>query len=212
MAVFVVSIDGPDLVGKTTIATLTTHVLREKNKGKNIVFRRTELPSNLITGSFVDILRNSSDKVSQEVFSLAYSLDHLNHYENFIKPVLERKENYVVIQERSLLTLFVYQGLVGNIDLKWLRELNKFNKNIPNLTLILKINPEKLFNRKKLIVKGFDEFEVKEHLEKQVNIFYNLPKELVKEFNVEYIDVDDDALTTAKRCAERIQKEIDRGF
>jgi len=96
MAVFVVSIDGPDLAGKTTVATLVTYLLRKNNK--NIKFRRTELPSNLVTGSFVDILRNSADKTSQEAFALAYSLDHRPHHQTFIDPLKKVKENCVRIQ------------------------------------------------------------------------------------------------------------------
>lgn len=207
MAVLVASIDGPDLAGKTTVATLTTYLLRKNNK--NIKFRRTELPSNLVTGSLVDLLRNSADKISPEVFALAYSLDHLHHYQSFIKPIQELKEDCVIIQERSLLTLLIYQGLVGKVDLNWIRELNKFNKNIPNLTLILRINIDELLKRKKIMIKGFDEFEVKEHMEKQVKVYNSLPKDLIKAFNVEYVNAEEDALETAKRCAGRIQKIID---
>jgi len=210
MAVFVVSIDGPDLAGKTTVATLVTYLLRKNNK--NIKFRRTELPSNLVTGSFVDILRNSADKTSQEAFALAYSLDHLHHYQTFIEPVKNLKEDCVIIQERSLLSLFVYQGLVGKVDLDWIKQLNKFNKNIPDLTLILKINLDELLKRKKIMVKGFDEFEVEKHIENQVKAYNNLPKDLVKTFNVEYVNAEQDALETAKKCAGRIQKIIDSKF
>jgi thymidylate kinase len=98
---------------------------------------------------------------------------------------------------------------VGKVDLNWIKELNKFNKNIPDITLILKINLDELLKRKKIMVKGFDEFEVKEHIKKQVEVYNNLPKDLIKEFNVEYVDAEEDALETAKKCAGKIQKIID---
>jgi dTMP kinase len=212
MSALIVSIDGPDFSGKTTIANLLVEVLREKNRDKKIVLKRTVLPSDLITGSFTKILRNSADTVSSQVFALTYALDHLHHYDKVIKPSKESKENIVIIQERSLLTSFIYQGLLGDVSLDWLKEINKFDKNYPDLTLILKVDLEELLKRKSLVNKEFDKFEVSEHLKKQVNVYYNLPEELVKQFNVEYVDASDNPWDIAERCAKRVQEEIDKIF
>lgn len=98
MPALVFSIDGPDFTGKTTIANLLVEVLRERHHGKDIVFKRTELPSSLITGIFTKILRNSSDKISSNAFALCYALDHLHHYENYLKPLKESKQNIVIVK------------------------------------------------------------------------------------------------------------------
>lgn len=212
MPALVISIDGPDFSGKTTIANLILELLRETNKDKNLSFKRTNLPSSLTTGTFTSILRNSSDKPSSEIFALVYAADHLHHFNTQIKPLRDSDQNFVVIQERSLLSTFLYQSILGNIELDWVREINKFDKNMPNLTLVLKLDTSELIRRKKMENRQFDEFETTEHLEKQVKGYYNLPEDFVKEFHVEYIDANDSPLIVAGRCARRIQEEIENFF
>lgn len=205
MALFVVSIDGPDFCGKTTTANLLVELMKRK---KNYIVFKTRLPSDLITGSFSKILRNSRDKASPLVFALAFACDHLYHYEKFIKPLKEKSENIILIQERSLLSTYIYQSLIGNVELSWLREINKFDKNIPDLTLILKVNKEELIKRKKVSQRGYDEFETNEFLEKQIKVYYNLPKELQNEFNVVYVDANKDAFEVAKECMKIIEEKF----
>ena len=208
MPALVISIDGPDFSGKSTIANLLIEILRKNNKDKDVVFKRTEVPSILTTGFVTKILRNSSDNVSSNVFALAYATDHLHHYNTIIKPLKDSKENYVVIQERSLLSTYIYQSLIGKTDLNWVRDINKFDKDIPDLTLILKVLPNEIIKRSQLEKRDHDKFETPEHLEEELKVYYNLPGDLVKEFNVEYIDANDTPEDIAERCAKRILKEI----
>jgi|YelNatPaOPRAMG01_1025707.scaffolds.fasta_scaffold07499_7 thymidylate kinase len=207
MTVFVVSIDGPDFCGKTTIANIVTELLRKKYK--NLKIKRTELPTSFVTGAFTDILRSVKEETSQEVFALVYAADHLFHYLNSIKPLEESKENFLLIQERSLLTTYIYQGILGKVDFSWLDEINKYDKNKPILTLILKVPVQELKNRKSLSRRLFDAFEAKDYLEKQAEVYYNLPKDLVKKFNVEYVEAYTEPLEVAERCAEIIGKKIE---
>ena len=210
MPALVVTIDGPDFSGKSTIANLLVEILRRDNK--DIIFKRTEVPSTLSTGFFTKILRNSADNVSSNVFALAYATDHLHHYETVIKRLKESNENFVVIQERSLLSTYIYQSLIGKADLEWLRKINKFDKNTPDLTLVLKVLANEIIKRSQLEKRDHDKFETPQHLEEQLKVYYNLPEELVKEFNVEYIDAGDNPEEIAERCAKRIQKEIAEKF
>ena len=210
MTMLVVTIDGPDFSGKSTIANLLVEILRRGNK--NIIFKRTEVPSALSTGFFTKILRNSADNVSSNVFALAYAADHLHHYETVIKPLKESNGDFVVIQERSLLSTYIYQSLIGKTDLEWLRVINKFDKNTPNLTLVLKVLANEIIKRSQLEKRDHDKFETPQHLEEELKVYYNLPEEFVKEFNVEYIDAGDGPEDIAERCAKRIQKEIDEKF
>lgn len=207
MSTLVVSIDGPDFSGKSTIANLLVEILRRNNK--DVIFKRTEVPSVLTTGFFTKILRNSSDNVSSNVFALAYAADHLHHYETVIKRLKESKENSVIIQERSLLSTYIYQSLIGKTDLKWLRTINKLDENVPDLTLVLKILSSEIIKRSQLEKRDHDKFETPEHLEEELKVYYNLPEDLVNEFHVEYIDANDAPDDIAERCAKRIQKEID---
>lgn len=209
MPVFVVSLDGTDFSGKTTIANLVVELLRQMNKGRHIQFKRTEVPSRFITGSFTSILRSSQDNVPSEVFALAYAADHLFHYHHTIKPLERHMDRFVIVQERSLLTTYVYQALIGNVDLEWLKEINKFDQNIPRLTLVLKVPFDELLKRKSMDRRQYDQFEREDHLRKQTEAYYNLPPELVKMFNIEYVDANDTPINIAERAAQRIQEEID---
>jgi dTMP kinase len=214
MPVFVVSIDGPDFSGKTTISNLVLEYLRPVLKNNGIEIKKTELPSTMITGYITKILRNSADNVSQEVFSLAYAIDHLYHYEKFIKPLEKSDKKFVVIQERSLLTTLIYQGLIGKVDLNWIRNINKFDKNIPNLTIILKVLEEELMKRKfaESISREADKFEDIEFLKKEINVYYNLPKNLEKEFNVKYVEANEEANLVARKCAKLIEDEVKKFY
>lgn len=215
MPAFVVSIDGTDFSGKTTVANLIIEYLRPILRNSDVSVKKTELPSSLITGSFTKILRNSADEVSQKVFALAYALDHLHHYESFIRPLEKSDRMHVVIQERSLLTTLLYQGIIGTVDFKWLRTINSFDLNIPHLTLILKVPGEEILKRKAIenSSRGFDKFENVDFLKKELKTYYNLPKNLETEFHVKYVDIDnEEARSIAQRCAHIIAAEVEKFY
>jgi dTMP kinase len=197
------SIDGPDGCGKTTVANLVLNLLREKYPRFKIV--RTALPSNMITGTLTDILRNSADHISPESFALVYAADHLHHWREFMKNL---SKDSIVVQERSLLSTFIYQGLIGKINLNWLKEINKYCENRPDVTIIIRLPIETLMMRK-FGESGYDIFEKREHVQKQINVYYNLPKDLEKDFNVVIVDGDGSPQEIAKKCFDVIQKTVD---
>jgi len=208
MPALIVAIEVADFAGKTTIANLMVEILRKNNK--NIFFKRTSGPSQLITGVFPRILANSSSNVSSEVFSLAFATDFLHKYETVIKPLKEAKENYVIIEDRCILSTIIYKSLIGKANIEWIREVNKFTKYLPDITLILKLNIDEILKRSTLEKKDFDKFETKRHLEDEVIIYNNLTPELVKEFKIQYIDANKDPERISKECSDIIQKEINR--
>jgi thymidylate kinase len=144
------------------------------------------------------------------VFSLAFATDFLHKYETVIKPLKEAKENYVIIEDRCILSTIIYQSLIGKANIEWIREVNKFTKYLPDITLILKLNIDEILKRSTLEKKDFDKFETKRHLEDEVIIYNNLTPELVKEFKIQYIDANKDPERISKECSDIIQKEINR--
>jgi dTMP kinase len=208
MPALIVAIEGPDFSGKSTIANLLIEILRKNNK--NIFFKKTSAPSQLITGVFSRILSNSASSVSSEVFSLAFAADFLHKYETVIKPLMESKENYVIVEDRCILSTIVYQSLIGKSNIEWIREINKFTEYRPDLTLVLKLSLDEIMKRSSLEKKDFDKFETKKHLEDEFIIYDNLPPEIEKEFKVQYIDADKDPERIARECSDIIQKEIDK--
>ena len=209
MTVLIASIDGPDLSGKTTVSNLLVELLKREITTNRVIIKKTELPTNnLITGTLTDILRVSKEDISPEEFALAYALDHLHYYKLIIKPLELSPNNYLVVQERSLLTTIVYQGLIGGVNIKWLEEINKYCKAHPDITYILKVPLEELLKRKELESRGIDIYESKSMLRKQSEIFYNLPLTLIKKFSVKYIDVTVDAFKTAETIKEDIVRKL----
>lgn len=203
---FVCSIDGPDFCGKTTIANLTVEELRRHFPQRLI--KRTHLPSDLITGAFTKILRNSADKVSDEVFALAYAADHLHHDRVFVEKLRKRDGKVILIQERSLLTTLIYHGLIGMVNMKWVREINKYDRNIPDMQIILKVGLEELLKRKRVEQRDFDRFETEAHLKRQIEAYYGLPEGLRREFNVVLVEGDGPPEEVAKKCADLIRQKL----
>ena len=191
----IVSIEGADFSGKSTIATALLMKLREQG----LKVERTELPSNLITGMFTGLLRNSKDKVDPKVFSLIYAADHLHHYISS----KNKQTSDVLILERSSLSYYIYEGTVLGVDIDWLRELNKFNGMKPNLTVIPKIPYEELLRRKRIRLGSEDVFEADDFLKKISDSFYNLPDWMKNEYNVKYIEHKE-----VNEMVEKIKEEI----
>jgi dTMP kinase len=191
-----VSLEGPDFSGKTTLANALVAKLRRKG----LRVEKTETPSKMVTGIFTGLLRNSKDKIDPRVYALVYAADHLHHY-------LSTKDTYdadAIVLERSVLSYFVYQGLVLGVDTEWLKELNKFNGTVPDLTVIVKVPVEELIRRSR-VRKGLkDVFEKEEFLKKVAKAFYNLPDWLVKKYNVVYMDYDPDTAKLAEKVAAMI--------
>ncbi len=206
MTAFVLSIDGPDFCGKSTIAALLLAELRKRDLGYSV--KRTALPSGLVTGVFTGILRNSRDEIDPRVFALTYAADHL-HHSKWVKSLEESGEDYLIIQERSLLSTYIYQGLMGEVDTAWLREVNRFDKNIPDLSVILEVSLEELLERKKADNRSFDIYETKEKLEKQRELYYDLPEELADEFSVQLVDAERDPEETAEEIADLLEKALE---
>lgn len=204
---FVCSIDGPDFCGKTTIANLVVEELRRHFPERLI--KRTHLPSDLITGAFTKILRNSADTVSDEVFALAYAADHLHHDRVFVEKLRKHDPgNAILVQERSLLTTLIYHGIIGRVDMKWVRAINRYDRNIPDMQIILKVDVEELLKRKRVEQRDFDRFETEAHLRRQTRAYYGLSKGLKREFNVEFLEANGSPEEVAAECASLIRRKI----
>ena len=187
MSVFIVSVDGPDLSGKTTTSTLLVGALRKEFP--EIAIKHSVLPSSMVTGAFTMILRSLKEDVSAEVFALAYALDHLHHNKVIVEPLINDEKKYILVLERSLLTTLIYQSKMLGADLEWMKEVNKYVKYLPDLSIILRLNHEELLKRKEVEKKQFDKFETDEFLKKQTELYETIPEDLKQKYNIQYVDV-----------------------
>ena len=176
----IISLEGPDFSGKSTLSTAL--VMKFREEGKRV--ERMELPSRLVTGIFTELLRNSKDKIDPRVFALVYSADHLHHH------LTTRSMNGsdLIILERSVISLYVYQSMVLGVDEDWIKELNKFNNTVPDLTVIVKIPADELIRRSKIRVGLEDLFEKEDFMRQVIDKYYNLPEWIVKKYNVKYLE------------------------
>ena len=191
----IVSIEGPDFSGKSTLANAL--VGRFRKDGQKV--EKTRVPTLMITGIFTSLLRNSKDKVNPKVFALTQAADHLHHY--FTTKDMDVD---VMVFERSAVSLFVYQGWFLGADIEWIKELNKYNKTVPDLTVIVKVPVEELIKRSRTRRSLEDSFEKEEVIRKVAKIYYDLPEWIVKKYNVRYLEHDADT----ERLAERIAKMV----
>jgi len=176
----IISLEGPDFSGKSTLSTAI--VMKFREEGKKV--ERMELPSRLVTGIFTELLRNSKDKIDPKVFALVYSADHLNHHLS----IKDKNHSDFLILERSVVSLFVYQSMVLGVDEEWIKELNKFNQTVPNMTIIVKVPEEELIRRSKIRVGIKDSFEKVNFMKKVIRAYYNLPQWLIDTYHVKYLD------------------------
>lgn len=209
---YLVGIEGPDLSGKTTIANLLLERLRELQRwgvlSDKVSIRKIEAPSKLITGYCASILFRIKDSPDPRVTALIFAADHLNLELNVFRRLEASNEVILMIQERSLLSYFVYQGLIQKVDVNWLRTLIKDCKRRPDITFVLKIGIKKLMERKKLETREFDVMEAEEQLRVQLATFNNLPRDLLEEFNVHYVDAERDLNDVVNEIASLTVKHL----
>jgi dTMP kinase len=188
----IISIEGPDFCGKSTIADLLLVKLRKT--GKRV--EKTRVPTQMITGIFTSLLRNSSSKVEPQVFALTQAADHLHHY--FTTKDMDID---IMVFERSAVSLFVYQGWTLGADIEWIKELNKYNKTVPDVTVVVKVPIEELIKRSRVRRSLKDSFEKEEFIRKVAKTYYNLPDWIMKKYNVVYMDYDPDIEKMVEKIA-----------
>lgn len=189
----IVSLEGPDFSGKSTLANALVSKLRKT--GKQV--EHMALPSRMITGIFTELLRNSKDKVNPHVYALVYAADHLHHYLS-----IKDMKTDIAVLERGMISFFVYQHLVLGVDKKWMDEINKFNGTVPDIAVVVKVPVEELIRRSRMRAGLKDSFEKEKFIRKVAETFYNLPDWLVKRYKVVYIDYDPDT----EKLVEKIVK------
>jgi thymidylate kinase len=193
----IVSLEGPDFSGKTTLAN--TLLARLRRSGLEV--ERMEMPTRMVTGIFTELLRNSKDDTDPKVYAMIYAADHLQHYLSTRDLKVD-----VLVLERGILSYFVYQHLVMGVDREWMEELNRYNRTVPDLTAVVRVPVEDLVRRSRLRVGMGDAFEKEKFLRRVAAAFYDLPDWLVKRYNVEYFPYEKDADKTAAAIAARLEK------
>ena len=180
---FLIAIEGIDGAGKTTQSVILERRLKEE--GYPVV--RLHEPTEGRWGQKIkELAKNGRHKISPEAELEFFYLDRLEDVEKNIKPALREKK--VVIMDRYYFSSVAYQGARG-LDPDLIEKKNEEIAPIPNITIILDIEPEVALRRirhKRNTTPNH--FERKRYLELVRKIFL---KQFSNRPNVVIIDGDD---------------------
>lgn len=138
---FFISVEGGEGVGKSTFVDAFVHALRtspELNSGCAVV--QTREPggtpvANAIRGLFAN--PPVGEALTPEAEAMLVMAARAQHVAHLIRPALDTGR--IVISDRFFDSTFVYQGIIGGLDGKWLESANRSaTKGLqPDMTILL---------------------------------------------------------------------------
>jgi dTMP kinase len=155
-----VTLEGGDGVGKTTQSALLEAWLVEQ--GHTVV--RTREPGGTEVGVLVrDIVLHHRGDIAPRAEALLYAADRAHHVDTVVRPALERGE--VVLQDRYLDSSVAYQGAGRVLGRDEVRDLSLWATGglLPDLTVLLDLDPDAARARLDADDKPFDRLEAEKH-------------------------------------------------
>lgn len=151
-----ITFEGGDGSGKSTQAALLASWLGER--GRTVL--QTREPGGSEVGVLIrDIVLHHRGDIAPRAEALLYAADRAHHVETVVRPALDRGE--VVIQDRYLDSSVAYQGAGRVLDAREVRDLSLWATGgaLPNLTVLLDIEPAQARRRLDADDKPFDRLE-----------------------------------------------------
>lgn len=151
-----ITLEGGDGSGKTTQAELLGEWLRDA--GRAVV--RTREPGGSEVGQLIrDIVLHHRGDIAPRAEALLYAADRAHHVATVVRPALARGE--VVLQDRYLDSSVAYQGAGRVLDGDEVRNLSLWAAEgaLPDLTVLLDLDPESARVRLDSADKPFDRLE-----------------------------------------------------
>lgn len=137
-----IAIEGLDGSGKTTISKALVEWMR--SRGFNAIY--TAEPSTSPIGELIrSEIISSRIRRDSRIEALLFAADRLWHVLYEIEPSLN--EGRVVVTDRYYFSSIAYQGAL-NVDIEWIRVLNKFAIK-PDVAIYIDVVPEEALKRKK---------------------------------------------------------------
>ncbi|MFF5623815.1 dTMP kinase [Microbacterium sp. NPDC012755] len=151
-----ITLEGGDGSGKTTQANLLAGWLTDAGHG----VLRTREPGGSEVGELIrNIVLHHRGDIAPRAEALLYAADRAHHVATVVRPALDRGE--VVLQDRYLDSSVAYQGAGRVLDGDEIRELSLWATEgaLPDLTVLLDLDPEAARERLDSDDKPFDRLE-----------------------------------------------------
>ncbi len=151
-----ITLEGGDGSGKTTQSNLLADWLTDA--GRTVV--RTREPGGSEVGQLIrDIVLHHRGDIAPRAEALLYAADRAHHVATVVRPALDRGD--IVLQDRYLDSSVAYQGAGRVLDGTEIRDLSLWAAEgaLPDLTLLLDLDPEKARERLDSADKPFDRLE-----------------------------------------------------
>ena len=159
MAGLFITLEGGDGTGKSTQIALLQEWF--ESRGREVV--RTFEPGGSEFGKEIrEIVLHSRGHIEPRSEALLYAADRAHNIATIVRPALER--NAVVIQDRYLDSSVAYQGAGRVLDPVEIRDLSMWATNalVPDLTVVLDLDPVVSRERLLAVNKTFDRLESQE--------------------------------------------------
>ena len=115
--------EGIDGSGKGTQCDLLFEKLQSIcNNGTKI--KKTAEPTNRKVGRIIRDSMSGKIRISGRSLALLFAADRSEHIEKMIKPALDNSD--ILITDRYVYSSLAYQGLVSDVDVQWICNLNRF--------------------------------------------------------------------------------------
>lgn len=151
-----ITLEGGDGSGKTTQSNLLAQWMTDE--GRTVV--RTREPGGSEVGQLIrDIVLHHRGDIAPRAEALLYAADRAHHVATVVRPALARGE--VVLQDRYLDSSVAYQGAGRVLDGAEIRDLSLWAAEgaLPDLTVLLDLDPESARVRLDSADKPFDRLE-----------------------------------------------------
>ncbi|MBI2583086.1 MAG: dTMP kinase [Candidatus Aenigmarchaeota archaeon] len=171
-------IEGIDGCGKATqAALLASHVFRMA-KDTNVSLTREPTGLSPASRRLREMLKKKdSHRKYAGKFLKLWVQDRKFHIRKIINPAL--KASCIVISERYYHSSYAYQAAQG-LSFDFISQIHK-GMPVPDLTIILDVEPEKAISRLSKIGNGRDSFERHDFLKKVRENYIHLPEKLINE-------------------------------
>ncbi|MGX9340464.1 dTMP kinase [Mycoplasma sp. 3341] len=148
-----ITFEGMDGGGKTTALKHVKEYLKAKHPNIEVIYTREPGSSNSREAELIrQMILDNKNNFSPAVDALLFVTSRRLNLEKCIWPALQ--ENKVVISDRYLHSSLIYQGVLGNLGIDDVRQLNKIalslgsNKQVmPDLVIYFDLKPEQSLAR-----------------------------------------------------------------